>query len=81
MLDPDEILASDLGRRLHLTGRIGQAIADHLLPEPGTLILAGRDPAALAAACRSNRTNNDLGTIRTSSAQRAPQPNCTAGET
>ncbi|MFF5291055.1 SDR family NAD(P)-dependent oxidoreductase [Paractinoplanes globisporus] len=32
------------------TSQIGQAIADQLLPDGGTLILAGRDPAALAAA-------------------------------
>ena len=34
------------------TSEIGQAIADLLLPDAGTLILAGRDPAALAAAAR-----------------------------
>ncbi|GAB1644136.1 SDR family NAD(P)-dependent oxidoreductase [Krasilnikovia sp. MM14-A1259] len=46
------------------TSEIGQAIADRLLPETGTLILAGRDQAALArAAERLTRTRREVTTL------------------
>src|SRR5690348_16833275 len=46
------------------TSEIGQAIADLLLPDAGTLILAGRDPAALAAAAeRLTRARRPVATL------------------
>ena len=46
------------------TSEIGQAIADQLLPDAGTLILAGRDPAALAeAAARLTRARRPVATL------------------
>ena len=46
------------------TSEIGQAIADQLLPDAGTLILAGRDPAALAeAAERLTRARRQVATL------------------
>jgi len=46
------------------TSAIGQAIAERLLPETGTLILAGRDPAALAASAeRLTRARRTVATL------------------
>ncbi|WP_051809336.1 SDR family NAD(P)-dependent oxidoreductase [Actinoplanes subtropicus] len=46
------------------TSEIGQAIAEQLLPQSGTLILAGRDPAALAeTAERLTKARRQVATL------------------